>query len=55
MMSAKMTDKPIKEICSKCGKKFIQREIRTCTSLNNFIKICPKCKKKDKKNKPNTL
>ncbi len=38
------TDKPIDVTCRKCGKKFTQYETRTCTSLNNFIHICPKCK-----------
>ncbi len=43
------TDLPIKRTCSKCGKTFIQRETRTCTSLNNFIPICLSCQaKKDK-------
>lgn len=37
------TDKPIEVKCSKCGKRFIQYETRTCTSLNNFIHVCPKC------------
>ncbi len=40
------TDKPIDVTCCKCGKKFTQNETRTCTSLNNFIHVCPKCKLK---------
>ena len=53
MMFVVPTNEPIKRKCLKCGKNFIQRETRTCTSMNNFIHICSKCKSKD--NIKNTL
>ena len=45
------TNESIEVICSKCDKKFFQRETRTCTSINNFIHICPRCKGKEFKEK----
>ncbi len=43
------TNEPVTKTCSKCGKVFIMTETRTCTSINNFYPICPKCQMKNTK------
>lgn len=51
-----MTDEPREVKCSKCGQQFIQTETRSCTSLNNFHPVCPKCQsKKIKENMNKTI
>ncbi len=48
-------NKKISGTCSRCGKKFVDWKTLSCTSIEHFVKICPKCELKAMKDTADAL